>query len=117
MADQTEISIPKTRINERSGFTATARFRTRATAAASIPTTVHYMLYNLTTREIIKDWTSVTPAAEVSITIDAQLNKIQDETNSYERIEMLVAADKGLSTQSVDTAFYRIRNVGGISNG
>lgn len=113
MADQVEIHLPKTVINEGSQFIATARFRTRAAAAASIPTTAEYKIYNLSRREIIQDWTSLTPAAEIDITITASLNDLETNNKSHERFELLVAADRGLSTQVVQAEPYRVTNVRG----
>lgn len=116
MADQVEIYLPNTRINERSQAIATVRFRTRSSAAASTPTTVHYKLSNLQTREIITDWTSVSAAAEVTVTIKAGENKIRDNTHTMERMELLVAADKGLDTESIGRKTYQIMNVYGREN-
>ena len=113
MADQVEISLPKTIFNEGSQFTATARFRTRSTAAASTPTNVYYKLYNLNTRETITDWTSVSPASEVSITLTPTENTIKDQTHFKERIEFLVAADYGLSTQVIGKTQYNITDLKG----
>ena len=115
MADQVEVTLPKTVYNEGTQFTATARFRTRATAVADTPTTVHYKIYNLTREEIVKDWTSVAAAGEVSITVTASLNDLED--NSYgsvaERFELLVASNRGLSTQVIGRAPYKVRNIRG----
>lgn len=116
MADQVEISLPKTQFNERSAFTATARFRTRSTAAASTPTTVHYKISNLTTATNVLDWTSVSAASEVSISVTGAQNKIRNNEDQMERMELLVVADKGLSTEVVAQATYRIRNVYGRSD-
>jgi len=113
MADQVEIYLPRTRINERSQVIATARFRTIADAAASTPTTVHYKLSDLTSEEVIRDWTSVSAAAEVSVTLTAADNKINDNSKPMQRMELLVVADKGLATESVGRKSYQVRNVYG----
>ena len=107
MADQVEIQIPKFIVNERSQFVATAYFRTRASAAAE------YKIYNLSTQEIITDWTTVTPAANVSITVKATENLIKADYHRMERYELLVAADRGLATEVLGRALYRVRNLGG----
>ena len=113
MADQVEIQLPKTVFNERSNFVATAYFRTRSTAAAATPTTVHYKLSNLSTKETVQDWTSVSAASNVSISITGAMNKILDESHVMERMELLVAADRGLSTESIGQSNYKIKNVYG----
>ena len=112
MADQVAIQLPKTVFNERSAFTATAYFRTRASGAASTPTTVHYKLTNLSTRETVTDWTSVSAAGNVSISITGAENKILANKDT-ERMELLVSIDKGLSTEVVGSAIYRLVNVYG----
>jgi hypothetical protein len=116
MADQVAIQIPKTVFNERSAFTATAYFRTRSTAAASTPTTVHYKVSNLSTTETVQDWTSVSAAGNVSISITGSMNKILDSTHQQEKIELLVAADKGLDTESIGRAVWMVNNVYGRSD-
>jgi hypothetical protein len=113
MADQVEIYLPKTLVNERSQLVATARFRTRSSAAASTPTTVHYKLSSLQTEEVIRDWTSISAASEVTVTITAADNKILDNTKPLQRVELLVAADRGLATEAIGRAVYQVKNVYG----
>lgn len=112
MVDQVELALPKTVFDERSAFTATVRFRDRASAAASTPTTVDYRLYNLTNKKIVKDWTSLTPAGEVSFAVEAGNNEILSD-GITEAMQMLVVADRGLTTQSIETAHYLIRDIEG----
>lgn len=116
MADQVEISLPKTRINEKSGFTAIVRFRDRASASAAAPLTVSYKIFNVSTSDIVKDWTHISVAAQVSIAIDGQDNLVRRSSNSFERIELVVAADRGLSTQVIDSAEYQVVNLHGVRN-
>lgn len=111
--DQVAISLPKTTVNERSQITATANFRTRSTAEAATPTTVHYKVSNLQTKETVQEWTSVSAASQVTITLTGEMNKIRDNTHVHEKMELLVSADKGLSTEFIGRATYRIRNVYG----
>ena len=116
MADQVEIQLPLRTVNERTQLLGTAYFRTRSTGAASTPTTVHYKVSNLTTQETVQDWTTISAAANVSLTITAAMNKIRGGDNVFERIEVLVAADKGLDTEAIGRAVYRIKNVYGREN-
>jgi len=113
--DQVEIQLPKTRVKEGDNFTATVYFRTRATKAAATPTTVRYKVDCLKTRQTVLDWTSVSPASSVSLTIPATVNAIQDDTNDIERKQILVQADAGLSTQSTGRTIYQVENIYGIS--
>lgn len=115
MADQVEIVLPKTRVNEEDTFPATAYFRTRATKAASIPTTIRYRIDCLKTRTKIRDWTSVSAAANVTITITASDNQIRDDSNLFERKQIIVQADNGLSGQVSNKAVWRVNNLTGIT--
>lgn len=115
MADQVEIELPKTVYNEGSQFTATVRFRTRSSAAASTPTNVYYKLTNLSSGEAITAWTQVSEASEVSITLTPTQNTLRDNTRVLERMELLVAADYGLSTQVIGSAYYQILDLEGYA--
>ena len=114
-ADQVEIQIPKTVVPEKTGFTATAYFRTRSTKAASTPTTVHYRVDCLSTRTQIKDWTSVSAASSVSIAIGSAENTIQDSTKARERRQLIVKADDGLSTQAIGHVEWLVDNLYGVT--
>lgn len=116
MADQVDIRLPKTRYNEGSQFEVTAVFKTRASQADSVPTTAEYKLFNLNTREIIKDWTTLTPAASITFTISATDNDIRKRKSTYERIQILVSADRGLSTQVIEDKTYLIKNLRGYGD-
>ena len=115
MADQVEIVLPKTKWLEETSFTVTAYFRTRSTSAASTPTTVHYRVDDLQTGKELTDWTSVTTGASVSISITSTHNEIQDDATSFERKQLLVQADRGLSTQANGKAIWRVENLHGIT--
>jgi len=114
MADQVEISLPKTIYLEEDTFPITAYFRVRATKAASTPTTVHYRVDDLRQRKELVDWTSVTTGANVTITMTAVINEIQDDSSHFERKQITVQADRGLTTQVHGKAVWRVRNVEGI---
>jgi hypothetical protein len=110
---QVEIQLPKTRVKEGDGFTATAYFRTRSTKAASTPTTIRYRIDCLKTGQKVTDWTSVSAASNISIAIpNAQ---IISDVNTVERKQIIVQADAGLSTQSTGRAIYQVENIYGIS--
>lgn len=116
MADQVEIQLPKTVFNERSNLTFTAYFRTRSTAAAATPTTIHYKLTNVSADKVIQDWTSISAAANISQQIVGSLNQIEVDYHPMERMELLVAADKGTDDEVIGQAFYKIRNLRGRVN-
>ena len=114
MADQVEIQIPNTQVNEGQVFTATAYFRTQATKAASTPTNIYYRVDCLTTETVLVDWTVVsTPAGSNTITMTAAVNNIQDDDNKSERKQITVQADRALTTQAVGTRSWIVRNLDG----
>ncbi len=115
VADQIEIVLPKTNVLEESTFSLTAFSRTRATKSASIPTTLRYRLDCLKTGREILDWTSVSPAANVTIVITATNNQILDDANMTERKQIIVQADAGLSTQVNGKSFWIVKNLRGIT--
>lgn len=115
MADQVAISLPKTTVLEEDSFPATAFFRVRATKASSVPTTVRYRIDCLRTGVVIRDWTTVSAAASVTITVATTDNEIQDDAARFERRQMIVQADNGLSTQVNGRAIWRVTNLQGIT--
>ena len=115
MASQVEISLPKTNVLEESAFTLTAFFRTRSTKAASVPTTFRYRIDDLHSNTEIRDWTTVSAAANVSIIISSSDNEIVDNAALLEQKQIIVQADNGLSTQVNGKAVWRVRNLVGIT--
>jgi len=113
VADQIEVIIPRPLISEGSGFTATASFRTRATKAASTPTTVKYRLDCLSTGRTLADWTTATPASSVSIPITGTHNAIQSDANDQEVKQLTVMADESLSTQVRQSVRWTVDNLFG----
>ena len=79
VADQVEISLPKTTFLEESVFTLTVFFRTRSSKSASTPTSIRYRIDCLRTRVRIRDWTTVSAAPNVSIVITASDNEIKED--------------------------------------
>lgn len=115
MADQVEISLPKTIVLEESAFPVTVDFRTRSTKAASIPTSIRYRIDDLHSDTEVLNWTSVSAAANVTITITSSDNEILDGSTRFERKQIIVQADNGLSTQVNGTAFWKVVNLVGIT--
>lgn len=113
--DAVFIQLPKLRVKEDSAFTATVNFRTRSTGAAATPTNVKYRLDCLTTGLQLADWTTVSAASSVSISITATHNAIQNDSNELERKQLTVALDHGLSTQHTETAEWIVENVYGFT--
>lgn len=113
MADEIAFQLPRRVIAEGTGFTLAAFFRTRATAAASTPTTIHYRVDCKTTGRALLDWTSVIPASSVNLSILPGFNAIQDDCNDFERKQVTVKLDDGLATQCVKAVSWEIENIFG----
>lgn len=113
--DQIAITLPKKKWNEGSGFSVTANFRNRATASAVTPTTVQYRLDCLTTAREVLPWTTVSPSTGASIAITGAQNAIIDDCNDFEKKQVTVMTDEGLSTQSRAVAVYTIDNIYGVT--
>lgn len=107
--DQIAISIPKTRWKEGSAFTATAYFRNRSTAAADAPDAARYRVDCLTTRRTLLDWTALSPASSVSISIPTSFNAIQSGANRYEIKQLTVEA----TDECVESIEWRVENLYG----
>ncbi len=114
MSDQVEIQLPKTIVNENTVFTAVAYFRTRSSKAATAPTTIHYKVDCLTTHTPLIDWTSVSAAANVDLIMTAAVNAIQSADSHFEKKQLLVKADSGLSTQAIGQVTWKVKNLHGI---
>ena len=109
----TFLRLPNPSYPEKSAFTVTAYFRDSADAADT-PTTIHYRIDDMTSRTNIVGWTSVTPGTSAAITVTGPNNSMVSNRNNWERRQITVAADKGLSTETRDTAEYRLINNGGF---
>lgn len=61
------------------------------------------------------DWTSVSPAVSVTISVTSSQNAIISDNNARERKQITVSADKGTTTETRDTAFWICENIEGFS--
>lgn len=101
--------IPKHKVHEGTTFTANAKFRSSANAAQA-PTTAKYRVDCLTTGKKITDWTSLTAAASIDITITATHNAIQNAGNAREKKQLTVTSDPDLSTQTRSKVVWHVTN-------
>jgi hypothetical protein len=114
MSDQIAIQIEKTKLLEGSGFAASVRFRLGT--AADTPASVRYRIDCLTTRTTVKDWTTVSPASSVTVTVTGAENEIIDDANTYEWRQLTVEADTGLSDQYRGSRQWRVENLYGTAS-
>lgn len=98
---------------ERTAFTLTAYFRD-SSGAADTPTTVDYRIDDLTTDTAITGWTSATPGTSVNITITPTENRMVYNRNRWERRQLVVSSDRGLSTETRDIVQFKVLNTGGF---
>lgn len=108
----TYIKIPFLKQQEGSSFTATAYFRNAD--AAEAPTTAKFRLDCLTTGKVLQDWTTLTPAASISISITATHNAIQNQSNRFEKKQLTVSSNHGTATQHRETAQWMVENIRGF---
>lgn len=102
----THIAISgKDRINDGSSLPLIARFRTGDADVA--PTNAYYSVVDPDTGCVLLDWTSLSPATSITITITSSINDANRGV-PVERRTALVMADRGLSTQYVESFDYSI---------
>lgn len=111
--DQIEIIIPRPKVQEGSAFSAVAYFRDRATSAASVPTSAKFRVDNLTTGAELAGWTSLTPAASITIPITSTYTAIASTCNTRESVQLTVAGDYGLATQVRNAVIFTVENLYG----
>jgi hypothetical protein len=111
MVDQVVFFQRKDHVRESSQHTINVSFKTRSTAALTIPTNIRYKITDVHTGYVVLDWTAVSADDEITLTITPTQNALQNQDRTYEIREVAVAADYGLSTQFIDTVTYRIDNV------
>jgi hypothetical protein len=115
VSDQIEIQIPLTKVPEETTFTATVYFRARGSMAASIPTTIHYRVDCLSTKQQIADWTAVAiPAASNEIIMTSVYNQILGDRHNNETKQLTVKTDSGLTTQVIKPKRWKVCNLLGI---
>jgi len=106
---ETYINIPKYSVQEDSSFTATIRFR--LVDAATTPTTVRYRIDDKFTEQIIRDWTTLTPAASISVVITPADNAVVAITRREERRQITVETNTGLDTQTRERAYWVVKSI------
>lgn len=94
--------------DEYNALSVTVRFRRGVDAET--PTTVHYKLVNTSRGTTIVDWTEVSPDEEVTIELDAQLLVVSGASRT-EDFQLVIAANKDLSTQYTKRYEFKLRNV------
>jgi hypothetical protein len=83
------------------------------------PSTARYLIRDLSNDRLVRDWTSLDPAATVDISVTASDNDLYSQprrTRKFERRVVTVQADAGTPTQRTDEIEYWVRDLAGITN-
>ena len=108
------VTVPNTIVKESSSFTATAYFRVAGAASASV-TNSQYRIDNLTTGSKVADWTALTPAVSIEIPITSAHNKILNNSDRFEKLQLTVASDRGETSATYDTVIWKVENIYGYT--
>ena len=119
--DQVAFQLPLTRVKERTAFTATVYFRDRATKSAATPASARYRIDCLTTKRVVQDWTDLTAASSIAISITPTNNKILSTIPTasgigqrFEKKQLIVESNTGTSLVSKGRVIWTIENVFGV---
>ena len=102
------------RVNEGSFYDVTANFLDSANAP-TVPDSVRYKIDCETSGKAIRGWTSVTPAATVTITATAAENAIVSDINRSETKVMTIQVDQGTDRQYNSNRKWLVLNLKGIT--
>lgn len=104
-------------VNEASAMTVRARFFNSQNTLAT-PNSARYRILDLSNNRVVRDWTSLTPAAAVDIEITAADNDLQEShsTRKFERRVVTVQANAGEDSQRSEEIEYWIRNLHGVED-
>lgn len=101
------------RVNEGSFYELEATFR-NSDWVATLPSSLRYRIDCETTNTVIRDWTSLTPALTVTITVTAGENRIIGNGNTTERRALTIQADHGTDEQYTTAHKWVVVNLRGI---
>lgn len=103
-----------TLINERSRLPITIKFADGSWIPTA-PNTARYRIDCQTTNTVILDWTVLTPAASVAVTVTSGQNSIVDDSNRYEKKVMAVEANYDMDSQYTDSFVWTVKNLQGFT--
>lgn len=109
-------NISRGQVNEKSSFSVLVNVlddSDREGWVLQVPTSLKYRLDCLSTNAVILDWTSLAADDETTLAITADQNRIQSDCNEYERKQLTVKCNDGLSTQYQETWTWQVKNLSG----
>ena len=101
------------RIKEGSYYEVEASFFDE-TGAAVTPSKVRYQIWCLTSKRLVRDWTTVQTGSTVSIVATAADNAIQDDKNARETKQMVVQSNYGTTLQMSESTEWEVQNLRGF---
>lgn len=104
----------KTRIRE-GGLFAHPFTYLNASDVAAVPTTIRYRVDCLTTGRKMRDWTTVSAAQDITVTLTKDDNAIVDQGDEFEEREVTVQYNAGLSTQQIQRHRWVVENIHGVA--
>ncbi len=99
---------------EGQSFTANFKFYDESFAPVS-PNTVRYRIDCLTTRQVIRDWTILTPAQSINILVVPNDNRIVNGRNPSEKRQLVVQSNYETDNQAVQATDWSIKNLQGVT--
>jgi hypothetical protein len=105
-------------VNESSTITVQTRFYSQSNDPLA-PNTARYLIRDVTNDRVVRDWTTLVPAATIDIQIAASDNDLHSPTRKQKRFEervLTVQANVGEITQYTDEFKYWVRNLAGVEN-
>lgn len=110
--NQLAFSVPSRHVTEKSTVIVTVKYIDRTTGLVT-PTNAKYRIDDVGSGCQIVDWTALSAASSNAITITSTQNVIYNCTRKYEKKQITVAADYGLTTEYRDTTVWTVENVVG----
>lgn len=112
MITQIRAVAGKYELNEGSALPFTVTLYTDGTLTA--PTSLRYRVDCITTGATLTNWSSLSPASSVSVTVTPEANAIQNASNFTEVKAITLEADHGLSTAYTHETTWRVKNLQGV---
>jgi hypothetical protein len=103
-----------TYVNESSTMNVRARFYDSGNAPVT-PSSVRYLIRDISNNRVVKDWTTLTPDEDISFQVDAADNDIyQRRFRLFERRVITIQANAGEAGQFAQEVEYYVRNLFGL---
>ena len=108
------ITVERTIVPERQSVTAKSYYRNALTDADEAPTTAEYRVDCLTTGTALVDWTSLTPAATINISVPSNANRLISNGNQFEKKQITLSADRNTTGETRSVVAYKVENIRGF---